>query len=146
MAGSAQPHKSMSFIWIVWSTLYVYLWAQPKIGRLRVVLLLFFSIIRIKGMWRVFQPISKNCPNQKSEINSTSEWWKQHTGKRYSGLLSHFWRQTFQTPQKILLFVILSQWFKCYYSTQSKWAQHNLWLNSLPKVTLDNKFLIRNSS
>ena len=25
MAGSAQPHKSMSFIWIVWSTLYVYL-------------------------------------------------------------------------------------------------------------------------
>ena len=26
-AGSAQTHKSMSFIWIVWSTLYVYLWA-----------------------------------------------------------------------------------------------------------------------
>ena len=25
-AGSAQTHKSMSFIWIVWSTLYVYLW------------------------------------------------------------------------------------------------------------------------
>ena len=25
-AGYAQPHKSMSFIWIVWSTLYVYLW------------------------------------------------------------------------------------------------------------------------
>ena len=25
MAGSAQTHKSMSFIWIVWSTLYVYL-------------------------------------------------------------------------------------------------------------------------
>ena len=40
----------------------------------------------------------------------------------------------------------ISQWFKCYYSTQSKWAQHNSWLNSLPKVTLDNKFLIRNSS
>ena len=26
MASSAQTHKSMSFIWIVWSTLYVYLW------------------------------------------------------------------------------------------------------------------------
>ena len=26
MVGSAQTHKSMSFIWIVWSTLYVYLW------------------------------------------------------------------------------------------------------------------------
>ena len=26
MAGSAQTHKSMNFIWIVWSTLYVYLW------------------------------------------------------------------------------------------------------------------------
>ena len=26
MAGSAQTHKSISFIWIVWSTLYVYLW------------------------------------------------------------------------------------------------------------------------
>ena len=25
MAGSAQTHKSISFIWIVWSTLYVYL-------------------------------------------------------------------------------------------------------------------------
>ena len=24
-AGSAQTHKSISFIWIVWSTLYVYL-------------------------------------------------------------------------------------------------------------------------
>ena len=34
----------------------------------------------------------------------------------------------------------ISQWFKCYYSRQSKWAQHNSWLNSLPKVTLDNKF------
>ena len=26
MAHSAQTHKSISFIWIVWSTLYVYLW------------------------------------------------------------------------------------------------------------------------
>ena len=25
-ARSAQTHESMSFIWIVWSTLYVYLW------------------------------------------------------------------------------------------------------------------------
>ena len=29
-AGSAQTHKSMSFIWIVWSTLYVYLWSIAK--------------------------------------------------------------------------------------------------------------------
>ena len=28
-AGSAQTHKSMSCIWIVWSTLYVYLWIKP---------------------------------------------------------------------------------------------------------------------
>ena len=27
-AGSAKTHKSMSFIWIVWSTLYVYLWLR----------------------------------------------------------------------------------------------------------------------
>ena len=40
----------------------------------------------------------------------------------------------------------LSQWFKCYYPRQSKWAHHNSGLNSLPKVTLVNKFLIRNSS
>ena len=26
--GSAKTHKSMSFIWIVWSTLYVYLWLR----------------------------------------------------------------------------------------------------------------------
>ena len=30
MAGSAQTYKSMSFIWIVWSTLYVYLWVDPN--------------------------------------------------------------------------------------------------------------------
>ena len=30
-AGSVQTYKSMSFIWIVWSTLYVYLWLQVKL-------------------------------------------------------------------------------------------------------------------
>ena len=29
-AWSAQTHKSISFIWIVWSTLYVYLWQNSK--------------------------------------------------------------------------------------------------------------------
>ena len=29
-ARSAQTHKSISFIWIVWSTLYVYLWSGHK--------------------------------------------------------------------------------------------------------------------
>ena len=29
-AGSAKTHKSISFIWIVWSTLYVYLWVHLK--------------------------------------------------------------------------------------------------------------------
>ena len=33
-AGSAQTHKSMSFIWIVWSTLYVYLWAKAEMGEI----------------------------------------------------------------------------------------------------------------
>ena len=31
-AGSAQTHKSVSFIWIVWSTQYVYLWRIPQIA------------------------------------------------------------------------------------------------------------------
>ena len=30
-ARSAQTHKSISFIWIVWSTLYVYLWFHHQI-------------------------------------------------------------------------------------------------------------------
>ena len=30
-AGSAQAYKSMSFIWIVWSTLYVYLWLTAQL-------------------------------------------------------------------------------------------------------------------
>ena len=30
-ACSAQTHKSISFIWLVWSTLYVYLWFTPLI-------------------------------------------------------------------------------------------------------------------
>ena len=29
-ARSAQTHKSISFIWIVWSTLYVYLWTETE--------------------------------------------------------------------------------------------------------------------
>ena len=37
----------------------------------------------------------------------------------------------------------LSQWFKCYYSKQSKWVHHNSWLNSLSKVTLDNGFSLK---
>ena len=31
MAHSAQTYKSISFIWIVWSTLYVYLWPVYKL-------------------------------------------------------------------------------------------------------------------
>ena len=31
MAGSAQTHKSMSFIWIVWSTLHVDLWSLVEV-------------------------------------------------------------------------------------------------------------------
>ena len=31
-AGSAQTHKSISSIWIVWSTLYIYLWHHHKLG------------------------------------------------------------------------------------------------------------------
>ena len=30
-ARSAQTHKRISFIWIVWSTLYVYLWLPHKV-------------------------------------------------------------------------------------------------------------------
>ena len=33
-AGSAQTHKSVSFIWIVWSTLYVYLCPVPQLKRM----------------------------------------------------------------------------------------------------------------
>ena len=29
--GSAQTHKNISFIWIVWSTLYVYLWVKCEL-------------------------------------------------------------------------------------------------------------------
>ena len=32
-ARSAQTHKSISFIWNVWSTLYVYLCLQPRISK-----------------------------------------------------------------------------------------------------------------
>ena len=31
MAGSAQAYKSISFIWIVWNTLYVYLWLKAQL-------------------------------------------------------------------------------------------------------------------
>ena len=38
-AHSAQTHTSISFIWIVWSTLYVYLWCQAAME-----LIYFFQI------------------------------------------------------------------------------------------------------
>ena len=31
--GSAQTQKCMSFIWIVWSTLYVYLWQKEELTK-----------------------------------------------------------------------------------------------------------------
>ena len=34
-AGSAQTHKSISFIWIVWSTLYVYLCTKGQVNWLQ---------------------------------------------------------------------------------------------------------------
>ena len=30
-ASSAQTHKNLSFVWIVWSTLYEYLWSRPDL-------------------------------------------------------------------------------------------------------------------
>ena len=36
MARSAQIHKSISFIWVVWSTLYVYLWSRIQSSQVRI--------------------------------------------------------------------------------------------------------------
>ena len=70
-ARSARTHKSISFIWIVWSTLYVYLCEKCKRWRLLIILLaakrppsmsLFQSTInaqRKKGFWRKFRPRRK---------------------------------------------------------------------------------------
>ena len=45
-AGSAQAHKSMSFIWIVWNTLYVFLCPPPENSMIRIakVIMLIFRI------------------------------------------------------------------------------------------------------
>ena len=39
---SSQTHKSISFIWIVWSTLYVYLWWTPTFKRVN-----WFHFVRV---------------------------------------------------------------------------------------------------
>ena len=43
-AGSAQTHKSMIFLWIVWSTLYVYLCHEVMIFDAMVVWVIFFLV------------------------------------------------------------------------------------------------------
>ena len=44
-ASSAQTYKSMSFIWIVWSTLYVYLWCNGNFLIWWCLMIIFISII-----------------------------------------------------------------------------------------------------
>ena len=61
MARSAQTHKSISFIWIVWSTLYVYLWSYPEklekyiatICKIRNILEELYKIYSLRN-WDVF--------------------------------------------------------------------------------------------
>ena len=42
--GSAQTHKSMSFIWTLWSTLYVYLWSERRKIRAVKIILCFITV------------------------------------------------------------------------------------------------------
>ena len=50
MACSAQTHKSISFIWIIWSTLYVYLCPQFKTNNKNLVKLTI-SWRKLKKLW-----------------------------------------------------------------------------------------------
>ena len=54
MAGFAKTHKSMSFIWIVWSTLYVYLCCKLKLFRLLFVCSLCLCFSPLGIVWYLF--------------------------------------------------------------------------------------------
>ena len=45
-AGSARTNESMSFIWIVWSTLYLYLWSKVKFISLNIISYTYVNPIR----------------------------------------------------------------------------------------------------
>ena len=59
-AGSAQTHKSISFIWIVWSTLYVYLWHKYNCHPCQFWCFVQFDhLLKIKGFFVFFLQIAK---------------------------------------------------------------------------------------
>ena len=72
MARSAQTHKSISFILIVWSTLYIYLWLDPQKGPIMKPLFWSFwtksarveneaAICICRQGWKTFPSVSLSC-------------------------------------------------------------------------------------
>ena len=59
-AGSAQTHKSISLIWIVWSTLYVYLWLSRKLIVAPILCFQSYNIESSSFSYWLFK-ISLNC-------------------------------------------------------------------------------------
>ena len=57
-----QTHKSMSFIWIVWSTLYVYLWWESK---------------SLKRKWKVLDLMIRNLGKLLTKPISVFLWYAQ---------------------------------------------------------------------
>ena len=98
-AGTAQTHKSMSFIWIVWSTLYVYLWLRGSSywmapnDACRII----FLLKQVKS--RATDDSFKFCSLAKSIHKCTLAW-------------PHFCRTQFHSPQmpknlsQLVIFVI----------------------------------------
>ena len=72
-AGSAQTHKSMSFIWIVWSTLYVYLWGQDEQGKVSWIVSREISDFWFLGIWNQFPDLKKGGLLAFAALGSNSE-------------------------------------------------------------------------
>ena len=117
-ARSAQTHKSISFIWIVWSTLCVYLWPDPK-------------------EYLSFRSIS-NFYNILTGFALTGYWnWRSHLKARYSlgsslqppGTITvqeSFKDCTIVTPLSIFL---IAQYF--YLESHNLWSTYAIRLSRL---------------
>ena len=74
-ARSAQTHKSISFIWSVWSTLYVYLWPRVLFAMLSLPCFVLFSVHGINPwQWDMTLGEGKNGEKNMCVLCFNSQW------------------------------------------------------------------------
>ena len=104
-AGSAQTHKSVSFIWIVWSTLYVYLCLLGQF-------FLPFSYYHKKPYFgphsssRHMPKVSKSSQKLSKIAEGSLRWMKRSSWPLKGSNWPEIWRKLEKNPKKKKIFLV----------------------------------------